>query len=186
MRRPELNGRLVQCIEQLAPDEAGRRHWKSEILGNDPGQRREIITIRPENVRPVPPSEAVRIPVACSVGIDGHGSKGVRVMYSDFMGLEGLLPTIKRFFPGNDPAAEGLLEEMTKQMYGIATSPYGGPLGDQECVVARSKHEALYNVLTSYQCLRDTGRTAVVGMHRDVRVCEILFPYDIEETIQNS
>jgi hypothetical protein len=182
--RPDLNNRLVQCIKLV-----GER-WKTRLLGQD---REEALGVKSENLKPVPPSaffykvpandrEAeLIVPVTCSVGLDGYGSLGVRIMYSEFMGLQSLIPVYQRFFGGDDeiPPEENL-RAITDEMFGMATSPYEYDLEDNECVVAYSKYEELIKSLFDYECLGDTGKTAVLGMHRDVRVCKISFPYTLE------
>jgi len=193
--RPELNGRLVKTLKPLQGPDAGNR-WQTYLLGdrgNHNKSAKDLLAIKADNLQPVPPSallykvaarnneKELTIPLACSIGADGYGSKGVRLMYSEFLGPEALIPTYQRFFGDEDetPATSELMA-IVDEMFGIVTSPYNGPLGENECVAVRSKHEDLFDALVSFECPKDTGKTVVVGMHRDPRVCQILLPCDIE------
>lgn len=191
--RPELNGRLVKTVEPVEQDGTEATRWKTYLLGNPSGSKDDFMAIKEENLQPAPPSallyrvaarggqKELVIPLACSIGTDGYGGKGVRLMYSEFLGREALIPAYQRFFGGDDetPNSEEL-DAILDEMFGIVTSPYDGHLAKNECVVVRSKYEDLLNALIAYECLMETGKTVVVGMHRDPRVCKILFPYDIE------
>lgn len=183
--RDDLNGRLV-ALEELADD--GR--WRAMLLGDD---KKVTIAIKSENLLPAPPSALlitvpaqgefpeINIPLACSVGVDGYGNKGVRLMYSEFLGLNGLVPAYRRFYGDllADPD-QNELKDLTDQTFLIATSPYQGKLADNECVVVVSKYPVEFDRLVRYQCLEDTGKKVQLGMHKDSRICRIMFPYDIE------
>lgn len=187
--RPDLNHRLVSCVH-----EAGDR-WKCILL--PVGGTKEVLGIKPENLQPAPPSafllkipakneggetkKELVVPLACSIGRDGYGNLGVRLMYSEFLGHEALIPVYQRVYGSEDEVPDkSELHGLVDEMFSIVTSPYQGALARNECVVVRSKHEELFDSLIQYECLADTGKRVVVGMHRDPRVCKILFPYDME------
>lgn len=185
-QRPELNGRLVKLVKQ---EENGR--WKTLLLGEE---RRLFLAVKPENLLPAPPSALLKtfpafdefpeivVPLACSVGLDGYGNKGVRMMYSEFLGHQSLVPAYRRL-TGDleaDPSHDDL-DSLLDHMVEVVTSPYReGPLSENECVVVVSKYPADFKELIQYQCLEDTGNTVQQGMHADSRICKIVFPYDIE------
>lgn len=82
--------------------------------------------------------------------------------YVDFWGesylekLEAKAPNLGPFLPEHD--------------YGIATTPAseGEPQGRQGCVIDVSKHPVVYEAMTRYGLVKDTGRRAVMGYHETV------------------
>ncbi|CEM25152.1 unnamed protein product [Vitrella brassicaformis CCMP3155] len=185
-RRPELNNNLCVLVEFL--NEEGR--WKVRLLGHkarslSPGP----ICVLPEKLRRVPSSALIMtlpgtadntaaFKVQC--WSYGYGHKGIRLMYDAFLGREALIPVLQKFFCFDPDTAEEDAQGITNEMYGIPSSPYQGHLGDNECVIVKSKHEALYNALVDFECIQFMGRTVQLGMHRDPRVCKILFEHTVE------
>jgi hypothetical protein len=96
-----------------------------------------------------------------------------RLHYADFLG-EQVWERCEKQCPGLGPYE-------ADHMYGNATTPAadGGPQDRQECVGVMEKlGRDLFDCLLAHEVLVDTGRKAVLGYHKDCRVCRIPFEFE--------
>jgi hypothetical protein len=197
--KPELlNHRVVVVVRYLNDQD----RYKVKPVGKE--ARRIFPTphlaVRPANLKRIPPSAFLldnrnpegegfqgNVPLECQIALDGFGKVGIRVVFSDFLGIEALKAVFKKQLGYDDEdladpeEAQGIIDSVP---WNIVTSPVYDQyeresLGPKEVAIARAKHTKLYDTMIDYEVIKDTstGKTASIGMWKDVHVCKILFDF---------
>jgi hypothetical protein len=170
----ELNHHVVVVVIYLN-DAQGR--YKVKPVGKE---ARNIfptphLAVRPANLKWIPPSaflldtrtknpeegeqgflQGTVVPLECQVALDGFGRVGIRVVFSDFLGIEALKAVFKKQlgYDNEDLADPGEVQGIINTIpWNIATSPVYDQyererLGPTEVAITRNKHtKKLYDTM---------------------------------------
>jgi hypothetical protein len=192
--KPLLNNHLVDIVKYLQDQD----RFQCRPVGQAAKEAAAptfLLAIKAYNLRLAPSSaflvkvevagKRATVPLECSVALDGFGRPGIRLMFSDFLGLDVLIPALltMQVLDDEDVLDEEIVRGAIAQVeYDIVTSPCydeaaRAKMGAKECVIVRTKHTKEYEAMIDFGLIQDTGKRAQLGFWKDVHVCKINFPF---------
>jgi hypothetical protein len=211
--RPELNGHLVIIEKDIAATSspstssdtaASNCHeFCVRLLGSktkDLSPSSSRMNIKESNLRVIPDSAFVTtinyegkdlvVPLTCLADRDGLGQVGLHLMYSDFLGLEAVIPALKALYGDHqcddwtDPSE--VAEVMEKVgTFGVVTTPIHDEMAranlkDDEVLIVQEKQGQIYEDMINFELVKPLKKTASVGYYGNVPLCKILFPFNAD------
>jgi hypothetical protein len=192
--QPALNQHLAVVEDYL--QEVGR--YKVRPIGRTAklATKSKYVSIRAGNLQAAPSSAflariqqsyrgtQVSVPLTCRVELNLDHQLAVRLMYSDFLGIETVTSALKEI-EGDQvhwSSEEGIV-------FGVVTSPIHEeyireqPLEGDELLIMNEKPAIrdLYDAMVEYELLQELETTVDAGLHGTLPLCRLRFPYQVEQ-----
>lgn len=194
--QPALNQHLAVVEDYLQEIE----RYKLRPLGRTAklATKSKYVSIRAGNLQAAPSSAfvarihqsyrgtRVSVPLVCQVELNHLDQQlAVRLMYSDFLGMEAVTSALKEI--------EGDQVQWSSEeggiVFGVVTSPIheeyirGQTLEGDELLIMNEKPAIrdLYDAMVEYELLQELETTVDAGFHGPLTLCRLRFPYQVEQ-----
>jgi hypothetical protein len=191
--QPALNQHLAVVEEYLVEQE----RYKVRPIGRTAklATKSKYVSIRAGNLQAAPCSAflarihqsyrgtRLSIPLVCRVELGVDQQLAVRLMYSDFLGVEAVTSVLKEI--------EGDQIQWSSEeafVFGVVTSPIHEeyirkPLQGDELLIMNEKPAIrdLYDAMLEYELLQELETTVDAGFHGTLPLCRLRFPYQVEQ-----